>query len=319
MPYPNPHPWGRLVKSLAVPIAESLGISSTAGSTTHSAGCRIVEVQDVEAGTPIPVLVTYPSHAPEQPERIGLYNVEVALDGPVANGTYPLVVVSHGSGGSNLTHRYLAVYLARQGFVVALPEHPGNNRNNNDLAGTFTILEDRPRQVRQVIDWAYGGEVLAAHLLSKSVAVVGHSLGGYTALAVAGGRPHETVDGQIREVPVMPDGRVQGLVLLAPATPWFVAPGALQEVRAPILIFSGEKDEITPAWHAQIVKRNVPESTPVDHRMVLNAGHFSFLSPFPAARVSPAFPPSQDPPGFDRVRFHEQLYAEIEGFLRRVL
>jgi hypothetical protein len=35
--------------------------------------------------------------------------------------------------------------------------------------------------------------------------------------------------------------------------------------------------------------------------------------------TSPTFPPSQDPEGFDRARFHEEMNSEIEAFLRRVL
>jgi predicted dienelactone hydrolase len=232
------------------------------------------------------------------------------------------VIVSHGSGGSRLTHRVLAAGLARQGFVVVLPDHPGNNRDNNELAGTHTLLADRPRQVRQAIDWAYADAALGTHLLPDAVAVIGHSLGGYTALAVAGGRPwaaaHETPDRQPRLVPVAPDARVKALVLLAPATPWFMAPDALAGVHAPILILTGENDEMTPAWHAEVVKRGVPAGTEVDHRTVPNAGHYSFLSPFPAERTSAAFPPSQDPLGFDRARFHEELSGEVGAFLHRV-
>jgi predicted dienelactone hydrolase len=217
----------------------------------------------------------------------------------------------------------LAAGLARGGFVVVLPEHPGNNRHHNELAGTAAILANRPRQVCLAIDWAYADEALGAHLVSDAVAVIGHSLGGYTALAVAGGRPwaaaHETPDRQNHPVPVTPDDRVKALVLLAPATPWFMVPGALQAVRVPILLLSGEKDEMTPARHAEVVKRGVLDETRVEHRTVPNAGHYSFLSPFPAARVSPTFPPSQDPPGFDRLRFHEELCVEVSAFLRRVL
>jgi hypothetical protein len=44
-----------------------------------------------------------------------------------------------------------------------------------------------------------------------------------------------------------------------------------------------------------------------------------FLSPFPPDLISPAFPPSQDPPGFDRAALHPLLNAEILTFLRRVL
>lgn len=109
--------------------------------------------------------------------------------------------------------------------------------------------------------------------------------------------PHETLDRQPRAVPVTPDSRVKALVLLAPATPWFRTPSALRDVRVPILMLTAGKDEHTPEWHAEIVKRGVASVTPITHRVVANAGHYSFLSPFPAAMSSPAFPPSQDPLG----------------------
>jgi predicted dienelactone hydrolase len=39
----------------------------------------------------------------------------------------------------------LAAQLARNGFVVALPEHPRSDRNNNDLEGTAANPANRPR------------------------------------------------------------------------------------------------------------------------------------------------------------------------------
>lgn len=88
------------------------------------------------------------------------------------------MIISHGTGGSHLLYRTLAAHLARDGFVVGLPEHP---RNNNELAGTHTILPDRPRQIRAAIDWAYADRALGLCIAPDSVAVIGHSLGGYTA------------------------------------------------------------------------------------------------------------------------------------------
>ena len=115
------------------------------------------------------------------------------------------------------------------------------------------------------------------------------------------------------------DERVKALVLLAPATPWFRAPDALRNVTVPILLLEAEKDEHTTREHGQIVLNGVADSSLVELRLIANAGHFSFLSSFPAARVSPAFPPSQDPPGFDREAFHRKLNADVAAFLARQL
>jgi predicted dienelactone hydrolase len=287
-----------------------------------TAGCRAFELFDEKMSMKFPALVLYPSHSPEQPEKLGPYTLNVAMNAPPAPGSFPLVVVSHGSGGSHLSHRTLAAHLARNGFVVAMPEHPGNNRNNNDLVDTVANLANRPRHIRIVIDWAFSSETFGSSLIPDTVAVVGQSMGGYTALAIAGGIPtsfpRESPDRQPRRIDVNPDSRVKALVLLAPATPWFMAPGALRGVRVPILLWTAEKDSYTPEFHAEIVKAGVPDPRLIEHRVAANAGHFSFLSPFPDAMTNPAFPPSQDPEGFDRERFHQEMNAGIPRFLNRL-
>jgi predicted dienelactone hydrolase len=280
---------------------------------------RVLEVRDERTGETFPTWLLHPTDGAEGEVLLGgRYPVRASLDAPAHPGPAPLVVVSHGTGSSPFLHRVLAAHLARKGFVVALPEHPRNNRDRNDLAGTAEILRTRPSHVRAVID-----EVGRHHPLAGSVGVVGHSLGGYTALAVAGGRPtafpHETTDRQPAPVPVEPDGRVRALVLLSPATPWFGSPGALADVRVPIRLFTGTADPHTPAWQAQLVLDGVPDRAAVAHTAVPGAGHFSFLSPFPPHLVSPSLPPSVDPPGFDRAAHHPHLLADVRAFLARHL
>jgi predicted dienelactone hydrolase len=289
---------------------------------TASAGCRAFELFDEKMGMPFPMLVMYPSNSPEQPEKLGPYTLNVALDTPIAPGSSPLIVISHGSGGSHLVYRTLAAHLARNGFVVAMPEHPRNNRNNNDLENTAANLANRPRHIRLVIDWAFSSQAFGSCLIPESVAIIGHSMGGYTALAIAGGIPtsfpRESPDGQPHQIEVTPDQRVKALVLLAPAAAWFMAPGALRGVQVPILLWTAEKDSYTPEFHAEIIKAGIADPAPIEHRIAANAGHFSFLSPFPEVMTNPAFLPSQDPEGFDRERFQQELNAGILDFLNRV-
>jgi predicted dienelactone hydrolase len=283
-------------------------------------GCHAVDATDPIQSARIPLVLLYPTRAPQRPEQLGPYALSLARDAPPDGEGLRLVVISHGTGGSSLVYRDLAVHLARAGFVVALPEHPGNNRDDNRLARTIANLENRPRHIRLAIDAAFADELVSGRLERDGVAVIGHSLGGYTALALAGGRPsalpHETADGQPRALAVTPDTRVRALVLLAPAAAWFVFDGALRDVDVPILMRTAERDEHAPAFHAEIIQRGVRDPARIDHRVIPNAGHFSFLSPFPPERTRPDFPPSQDPEGFDRATMHPVLNAEITAFLR---
>jgi predicted dienelactone hydrolase len=284
------------------------------------AGCRAAEVLDEIQGAPVPLWFLYPTEAPARVERFGPYGLEVAMGAPVAGEHRPLVILSHGGGGTPWVYRDLAASLAREGFVVVLPEHPGNCRRDNRLEGTPANLENRPRHLRLALDAAFASADLAPHLVPDRAAVIGHSMGGYTALALAGGRPsalpNETPDGLAHPVATAPDARVKSLVLLAPATPWFMAEGALGGVDLPVLIWTGDRDEISPDFYADIVRRGVRDAAKVDHRIAAGAGHFSFLSPFPPAMTGPHVPASQDPPGFDRVAFFPALLAGILGFLR---
>jgi predicted dienelactone hydrolase len=293
------------------------------GTERVSAGCRDVDLADAVQGERIPLRVLYPTRAPSRVERLGPYAVDIALDAPPEGDRLPLVVISHGTGGSPLVYRDLALHLARAGFVVALPAHPGNHRDDDRLAGTAANLVNRPRHLHLVIDAAFADDVVGGRLSRNGVAVVGHSMGGYTALALAGGNPsafaQQTADGLPHPVAVVHDPRVRALVLLAPATAWFMGDGALADVDLPILMWTAEKDEHAPAFHGEIVARGVRDPGRIERRVVPNAGHFAFMSPFPESMRRPDFPPSQDPEGFDRAAFQPILQDGIAGFLRQNL
>ncbi len=266
----------------------------------------------------IPTMVMYPTDAPEEVVRLGPFALSAAPGAPLAPGQRRLVLISHGSGGAPATHRELARHLADCGFLVGVPEHPGNHRSDNALADDVALLAERPRQLRVVAD-----ALLAqfADALAPSYAIIGHSIGGYTALALAGGRPlslpHQHADRQEHAIAVDHDDRVRALVLLAPATPWFRQRGTLAGVRVPILMIASYLDLAAPYFYmCEAVRDGVADPARVDYRLVEGAGHYSFLSPWPPELQGPAIPPSQDPPGFHRRAFLDQLYPQISGFLR---
>lgn len=274
------------------------------------AGSRQIRVEDEAKGLSFPVLVLYPTEVPSAPTMYGPYTFDVSPDAPVAEGRFSLVVVSHGNGGSHLLYRTITVHLARNGYVVAHLEHPGNNRNDNSLEGTYENLVRRPRHVRLTIDAI--SQELAGHVQPENVAVMGHSMGGYAALAIAGGIPWSKTG---ERVEVTPDPRVRALVLLAPGTAFFYPEDSLRDVRIPILMLTAEHDPVTPRWQAELLLDRVPDRGQVTWKEIENAGHFSVLSPFPPHMRNPGFLPSTDPAGFDREKLHEWLPGEILDFL----
>lgn len=283
-------------------------------------GCLSLAVADAVQGVTLPVHVLYPTDAPAKAERFGPYELEVARDAPVLGSGLPLVVISHGNGGTPWGYRWLTPHLAREGFAVVLVEHIGNSRTDNSLAESPQNLANRPRHVTLALSAAL--EALAPHAIDRT-AVVGHSFGGYTALAVAGGKPmampNQTPDGVARPVEVERDPRVRACVLLAPALPWFLGAGALDDVRVPLLVRTAARDELVPPFFVDKILAALPPAARMDYACVPNAGHFAFWGPVPPLLAGPSFLPGQDPPGFDRVAYQAQLKGEIVTFLRSQL
>ncbi len=272
-------------------------------------GLRSLSPIDPVQGVPVPLRIVYPTDAPATTHAFGPYTFEAALDAPIAGTDLPVVVISHGTGGTPWAYRGLTTALAEAGCVVVLVEHPGNSRADDSLANTPANLANRPRHVRIALD------AVADLPVRSGATVVGHSMGGYTALAAAGGRPMslptESPDGVGRAIEVERDPRLRGVVLLAPALPWLMAPGALADVTIPILVRTGERDDLI---NADFIRHVLRDLAGVEHTVVPSAGHF-----FPCFPVPPALaglPPAFDPPGFDRARYQPTLHADILAFVR---
>ena len=270
-------------------------------------GYRQLTVTDSPLQLAFPVHVLYPTHEEPQAVPVGWYQLWVAPDALVAPGRFPLVLVSHGTGSSGLLHRQLAQALVKQGYVIGLLEHPHNNREDDSWAHTPQNLVARPRHLQLALDCLLTDAQFSPVLVPGVAALLGHSLGGYAVLATAGGRPEAvgaTVGAKRLLIPVpAADERVKALVLLAPALPWYAAPGALDAVQVPLLVLAAEKDAYIPPEEIELVLQGVPAATALTFQVVANASHFSFLTPFPPHRTRAAFPPSQDPAGFDRAQF----------------
>ena len=130
--------------------------------------------------------IWYPARGAPSLQRLGIWEQHPVADAePVGHGL-PLVVVSHGTGGSFAGHLDTAAVLASHGFVVAAVTHPGDNWQ--DQSRTLDI-QNRPRELIALLDFMLGGWRSHAVIDPGRVGAFGFSAGGFTVLAAAGGRP----------------------------------------------------------------------------------------------------------------------------------
>src|SRR2546430_15432810 len=158
-----------------------------AALTLPAAAQAAVGVTEIAAKDGGPVTLFYPSSSEEKPLKRGPFTLNFASQGAPLRGNGRLVVVSPGSGASPWVHSDLARALAEAGFVVATPEHRGDNYKDLSAAGPES-WKRRPAEVSRAID-AVGQDARFAPLLAlDKVGLYGISAGGHTALTLAGGR-----------------------------------------------------------------------------------------------------------------------------------
>lgn len=200
----------------------------------------------------------------------------------------PLVVLSHGFAADRRFLAYLARHLASHGFSTISIEHPGSSIetlarltldfNPTDVLPAEEFL-DRPQDVSFVLNelerlgqkWSY----LERKFNTKQAIVIGHSLGGYTALALAGGEldlpalrefcqhrtplgrsPADWLQCSAAELPYsqveLRDRRVVGAMALNPLVGKLFGDTGLARIQTPIVIWSSSKDAVTPPLDHQL-------------------------------------------------------------------
>lgn len=167
----------------------------------------------------------------------------------IADGQFPLVVYSHGSGGQRWIHSDYTEFIASHGYVVVAPDHTGNTLverfSGSEIDGQ-QVAFDRPTDVTEVLDAAINDDPdellddgLAGHL-TDDVIVTGHSFGGFTSYATVSGVT--TTAGEY-----LPDERVDAIITLAPAAgPELLTDELLTAVDVPHLVMVGDSDDVTP-------------------------------------------------------------------------
>ena len=98
----------------------------------------------------------------------------------------PLVLLSHGTGGTAAGMSWLGTRLAQRGYICIGVDHHGNTATEPYRAEGFICWWERALDLSLIIDQVNQIPAIENHVNFNEISVVGFSLGGYTALALAG-------------------------------------------------------------------------------------------------------------------------------------
>ncbi len=311
--------------------AAALGCAAT---LAQAAGFAFIEVPADKDGPALRGAVWSPCGTP--PGRIDL--APLVLQGTrdcplagIAGQGLPLVVVSHGAGGSALGHHDTAAALADAGYVVAAINHPGDNFQDVSRQGHLSAFATRPVDMRRLTDYMLGTWPQRAQLDAGKVGFFGFSRGGYTGLVNIGAVPDWTLRpdlcpplsmrllcGEIRrnEIPATPapDPRIRAAVIADPLS-MFDAKG-LGQVSTPVQLWaSALGGSGVTLQSVEVLRAGLPRAP--DWHVATNAEHYAFLAPCSPALAEAAPEICRDAPGFDRVAFHQTFNAKVVGFFQR--
>jgi predicted dienelactone hydrolase len=319
---------------------------TSAGATDlplFHAGFIRVTVQDAE---PFDTSVWYPTKTTEVPFQAGPFTIAATRDAKIAEGArFPVVLLSHGRGGSPLGHRELAAHLARDGFVVVAPTHIGDSSEHAQPRPQLQVLADRPRQARMALDKILTDPRFSQNVDATRIGAVGFSAGGYTALMLAGARPNfahaaaycrdhaddrgscaatatsgsegsANADKDIAEWPSMLDPRIKAIALMDPLAFVFDSKG-LASVRIPTLLLRPVNDDYLSSKGNALALAVALPNPPL--QVVVTGSHFVFIEPCPSEVAEVATAQCKDAPSVDRTAVHRQIENAISDFLRRNL
>jgi predicted dienelactone hydrolase len=218
---------------------------------------------------------------------------------------FPLILLSHGTGGNRFSLAWLAIALAKHGYIVAAPDHWGNTFDNK-IPEYFIRYWERPLDISFVISQILMDKKLSQFVDSNRIGAAGFSFGGYTSLALAGaeidcellknkantleGKKEFTIPelGSLKKlieklscnnIPSshLKDDRIKAFIALAPALGLGIGSAEqMRNISSPVLIVGAGNDQIAPVLtNAKHYSNLIPGS---EYMELSGTGHYIFLN-----------------------------------------
>lgn len=175
--------------ALSTLLFTCLAASAFAGE--NPVGFHAATLPDPHQERALEMVVWYPGAAATKAQLVAdnavFFGVPAARDTPPAAGEHPMVVLSHGFAGNWGNQAWLASALAQKGYIVAAVNHPGSTSRDRSAAAAAQLWQ-RPVDLSRAIDAVTAQPDKFGVVAKQRIAVVGHSLGGWTAMEIAGAR-----------------------------------------------------------------------------------------------------------------------------------
>ncbi len=180
----------KFFRSIGVMMAMMMtAAGALAGS--YETGLRQLSIQDLKGDRHIDGFLWYPTSEREGKKQahgnVVWEPIMVIPDAAPAAGKRPLVVLSHGMFGNARNQAWLARKLTQEGYIVAAINHPGTSTLQRDPKHRRELWQ-RQKDISRTIDHVMALESIGVQVNPDRIFMAGHSLGGFTAVALAGGR-----------------------------------------------------------------------------------------------------------------------------------
>src|ERR1700736_2820637 len=223
-------------------------------------------------------------------------DVRVRIFYPVIAGKYPVIIFSHGAGGSDTCCESLTRHWATYGYITLQPIHDDSvaqRRSSADENAHFpqagrealknpALWESRPLDISFLLDSLSALQKRVAGLNGKidtsRIGIAGHSMGAYTAEAIAGA---------LVDLPGHPgqnfaDARAKAILCLSPQGPgqFGLSARSFSNVSLPFMGITGSLDNLGPLANAAWHRIPFEHSQPSDKYEVFiqGASHMSFIT-----------------------------------------
>jgi len=267
-------------------------------------------------------------------------------------GKFPLIALSHGTGGSALQMAWLGTSLAAHGYIVVAVNHPGNNAGTGYTVQGFIEGWERATDISAVIRDMLSDPRFGSKIDHERIGAAGFSYGGYTMMELAGARtdfnrilawcdeqqgacnPPEMPDLMEKFKAIKPqpdvqqalqrsgdsyrDPHIRAVFAIAPAVARAFTPESLQKITIPVEIVAGAADPIAPpVQNAQFFAANIEGA-----KLTIlpgGVGHYTFLDVGTDAGKKQLPKLFVDNPGVDREDVHKQVAELAAEFFEREL